>query len=98
MVVLLQFDRSTSATVEEALAGGTATVKVTDFGLSTRMAGSQSHASNMKQGTPFYTAPEVTGRHQLHRESDMYSFGVVMWELITGVLVSYPECVSRLLF
>ena len=82
--------------MEAALEEGTATAKITDFGLSLRLAGSQTHASNIRQGTPFYTAPEVGAQRQLHRESDVWSFGVVLWELLSGALVAYPECAPLL--
>jgi serine/threonine protein kinase len=90
----LQYDRKRYDTVEDALAKDDVVAKISDFGLSMRMVGQRSHVSNFKQGTPFYTAPEVTMQHKLHRESDVYSFGVVMWEVLTGRLVSYPEYAS----
>ena len=33
--------------------------KVADFGLSVLLPGEATHVSNLRQGTPFYTAPEV---------------------------------------
>ncbi|GLI68318.1 hypothetical protein VaNZ11_012681, partial [Volvox africanus] len=55
--------------------------KIADFGLSVHMQGEQSHVSNTKRGTPFYTAPEVTHAGNLTRFADVFSYGVVLWEL-----------------
>ena len=35
-------------------------------------------------GTPFYCAPELTQHHRLLRESDVFSYGVIMWGLANG--------------
>ncbi|GIL86275.1 hypothetical protein Vretifemale_14681, partial [Volvox reticuliferus] len=57
------------------------TAKIADFGLSVHMQAEQSHVSNTKRGTPFYTAPEVTHAGNLTRFADVFSYGVVLWEL-----------------
>ena len=57
------------------------TAKIADFGLSVYMQEGQSHMSNTKRGTPFYTAPEVHYAGNLTKAADLYSYGVVLWEM-----------------
>jgi serine/threonine protein kinase len=79
----LQYDTSCE-NLQDALPQGGVVAKVTDFGLSRRMHRNQSHASNIRQGTPFFIAPEVAQKNRLHQSSDVFAFGVMMWELIMG--------------
>lgn len=59
---------------------GNCTVKLGDFGLTVQLQHGRTHVSNVKQGTPFYTAPELAQQNRLLCASDVYSFGVLMWE------------------
>lgn len=86
----VQFDGS-CASVLEALPVGGVVAKVADFGLSKHMHRNQSHASGVRQGTPFFIAPEVVQKHHLHPLSDVFAFGVMMWELMKGCPV-FVKC------
>jgi len=52
-----------------------ATAKVSDFGLSMKLDPAAGHISNMRQGTPFYAAPEVRDAGFLSKAADTFSFG-----------------------
>lgn len=58
------------------------TVKVADFGLS-RVKHETYLASKTGKGTPQWMAPEVLRNGPSDEKSDIYSFGVVLWELTT---------------
>jgi len=60
------------------------TAKISDFGMSTKLEPTASHASNHRLGTPFYCAPEVATDGHTTKASDVFSFGVVMSELCSG--------------
>ncbi|XP_047071930.1 serine/threonine-protein kinase EDR1-like isoform X1 [Lolium rigidum] len=58
------------------------TVKVCDFGLS-RLKHSTFLSSKSTAGTPEWMAPEVLRNEQSNEKCDIYSFGVILWELAT---------------
>ncbi|KAI5078077.1 hypothetical protein GOP47_0007901 [Adiantum capillus-veneris] len=58
--------------------------RVSDFGLSLRGPGENSHLSLMAAGTLGYMDPEYYRLQHLTIKSDVYSFGVVLLELLTG--------------
>ncbi|GAX80144.1 hypothetical protein CEUSTIGMA_g7582.t1 [Chlamydomonas eustigma] len=60
------------------------TAKVADFGLSVKMLHSETHVSNMFQGTMSHMAPETMLTGQQSNAADVYAFGITLWELYTG--------------
>ncbi|CAL9240165.1 unnamed protein product [Arabidopsis halleri] len=59
-------------------------VQVADFGLAKLNDTTQTHVSTRVMGTFGYLAPEYAQSGQLTDRSDVFSFGVVLLELITG--------------
>eukprot|EP00198_Chlamydomonas_reinhardtii_P013398 XP_001702735.1 serine/threonine protein kinase [Chlamydomonas reinhardtii] len=64
-------------------------IKVADFGLSVKM--ENSHISGLRQGTPFYAAPELTTLGIFSRAADTYAYGVMLWELFWGRPIWVPD-------
>ncbi|XP_028783150.1 putative serine/threonine-protein kinase isoform X2 [Neltuma alba] len=58
--------------------------KIADFGLARFLPEDKSHLSTKFVGTLGYTAPEYAIHGQLSEKVDIYSFGIVLLEIITG--------------
>jgi len=56
--------------------------KIMDFGIS-KAAGSMTHSGQVL-GTPNYMSPEQVKGHDLDGRADLFSFGVVLYEMATG--------------
>ena len=66
-------------------------VRVLDFGIATFSANSGESnarvtASGIMVGTPSHVSPEQISGEELDQRSDLYAFGVVMYQLVTGQL------------
>jgi serine/threonine protein kinase len=61
-------------------------VKVTDFGLATSIGTDRNRITDTGAylGTPEYSSPEQCEGRELDGRSDLYSLGVVLYELLTG--------------
>lgn len=69
-------------------------VKLTDFGLARMVEGGGGiTASGMTVGTPAYMSPEQCQGLPVDGRSDIYSLGIVLYEVVTGYL---PFTVSRI--
>eukprot|EP01018_Ginkgo_biloba_P008801 Gb_08281 [translate_table: standard] len=58
--------------------------KIADFGLARYFAADQSHLSTGIAGTLGYMAPEYCVRGQLTEKADVFSFGVLVIEIVSG--------------
>ncbi|XP_058753046.1 probable serine/threonine-protein kinase PIX13 isoform X1 [Vicia villosa] len=68
------------------LLDGSYNAKISDFGLAKLgPSASQSHLSTTVMGTPGYAAPEYMQTGHLYVKSDVYGFGVVLVEILTGL-------------
>ncbi|XP_019163564.1 PREDICTED: cysteine-rich receptor-like protein kinase 2 [Ipomoea nil] len=58
--------------------------KIADFGLARSFQADKSHISTAIAGTLGYMAPEYVARGQLTEKADVYSFGVLLLEIVAG--------------
>ncbi|GAY57982.1 protein kinase domain-containing protein [Citrus sinensis] len=58
--------------------------KVSDFGLAKLLDSGESHITTRVMGTFGYVAPEYANTGMLNEKSDIYSFGVLLLEVVTG--------------
>ncbi|KAL6198923.1 hypothetical protein ACLB2K_028711 [Fragaria x ananassa] len=58
--------------------------KISDFGLAKLIPSNVTHVSTRVAGTIGYLAPEYAIRGQLTRRADVYSFGVLLVEIVSG--------------
>eukprot|EP01018_Ginkgo_biloba_P008804 Gb_01656 [translate_table: standard] len=71
--------------------------KIADFGLARYFAADQSHLSTGDAGTLGYMAPEYMVRGQLTEKADIFSFGVLVLEILSGKRTKPAEATESLL-
>jgi hypothetical protein len=71
-------------------------VKLTDFGLARVQTLASLTGSSLVWGSPEYMAPELFGRGRTDPRSDVYSLGVLLFEMATGRLPWKDRSLARL--
>src|SRR5580704_5845457 len=75
----------------------TGTVKLMDFGIA-KTEGLNMTRAGYVLGTPYYMAPEqVTGRN-ITSQVDVYAFGILLFELLTGLKPIAGDTVERIFY
>jgi Tol biopolymer transport system component len=70
---------------------GAVQAKVMDFGLARSLEGDSTVVSRKPVGTPGYIAPELFAGARATIASDIYAFGVVMFEMVTGTKPNFDH-------
>jgi len=75
-------------------------VKIADFGVAHNATGDATQVMGV-MGSPRYMSPEQVQEHELTNKTDLYSLGIVAYELLTGnapfLGKSIPELVGKIL-
>jgi len=82
------------------LVGKDGRVKVTDFGIGkfTEAASSELTRAGQMVGSPAYMSPEQVKGEKLDGRSDLFSLGIVLYELLTGARPFSGESITTLVY
>ena len=73
------------------------TVKVTDFGIA-RITDSSKTKTGLVLGTPSFMSPEQIAGKKVDGRSDLYSLGVMLYQLLTGALPFRGDSMAELMY
>ncbi len=75
----------------------TDTVKVTDFGIA-RITDSSKTKTGLVLGTPSFMSPEQIAGRRVDGRSDLYSLGVMLYQMLAGVLPFRGDSMAELMY
>ena len=70
-------------------------IKICDFGFAKEMSASTNFLRSIK-GTPLYIAPEILISKPYTTKVDIWSFGIILYELATGKTPFYASTMTHL--
>ena len=73
------------------------TVKVTDFGIA-RITDSSKTRTGLVLGTPSFMSPEQIAGKKVDGRSDLYSLGVMLFQMLTGMLPFRGDSMAELMY
>jgi len=76
---------------------GADTVKVTDFGIA-RITDASKTRTGLVLGTPSFMSPEQIAGKKVDGRSDLYSLGVTLYQLLTGLLPFRGDSMAELMY
>lgn len=72
-------------------------VKITDFGIA-RILDNKRTRTGTVLGTPSYMSPEQVAGHKVNGQSDLFSLGATLFQLLTGHLPFHGDSVATLMY
>jgi serine/threonine protein kinase len=72
-------------------------VKVTDFGIA-RITDASKTKTGLVLGTPSFMSPEQIAGRKIDGRSDLYSLGVMLYQMLTGVLPFRGDSMAELMY
>src|SRR6266403_1378968 len=85
---------------QNMLLGGGDHVYVTDFGIAKTLESDRTSVTRTGAvlGTPLYMSPEQVEGKQVDHRSDLYTFGLIFYEMLTGVLPFTGDTTFQLMY
>lgn len=70
-------------------------IKLCDFGFARKLSASTNFMNSLK-GTPLYIAPEILDGRAYTHKVDIWSFGIIIYELFQGITPFHAETLHQL--